>query len=177
MKKTEIFHYLIITLATLIAFAIGIFFPVDITNTIIYEVTALDTLGLDPVAYDINNLGQIVGTFKTNKGTEHGFFWDPTTGMQSLTPRGQVNSHALNINNLGQVASNVGYRWNKYSDEYRQGFLWDKTNCFPQRMECKTSITSSIATHPGTLTALMVSMRRVGSLATVRSRVKLVLSC
>ena len=131
MKKTEIFHYLTIALVTLIAFAVGIFYSVDTPNTIKYEVTNLGTLGSISGANDLNDLGQVVGTFMTSNGKQHAFFWDETNGMQSLTPRGNVNSHAKSINNLGQVAGNVGYRWNKYPDEYRQGFLWDKANCIP----------------------------------------------
>ena len=133
MKKTEIFHYLTIALATLIAFAVGIFYSADTpkVKTIKYEVTNLGTLGSVSAAYGLNDLGQVVGTFRTSNGKQHAFFWDETNGMQSLTPSGNVNSHAYGINNLGQVAGNVGYRWNKYPNEYRQGFLWDKTNCIP----------------------------------------------
>lgn len=132
MQKTEIFHYLIIALAVLIAFAIGISYPVvNPTTTIKYEVTNLGTLGPQTVAHAINDLGQVVGLFNTKKKTQHAFFWDETSGIQPLTPSGNANSHAKGINNLGQVAGNVGYRYNKYPDEYRQGFLWDKSNCTP----------------------------------------------
>ena len=133
MKKTEIFHYLTIALATLIAFAVGLFYSADTpkVRTIKYDVKNLGTLGSVSGANDLNDLGQVVGTFKTSNGKQHAFFWDETNGMQDLTAEADFNSHAKSINNLGQVTANIGHRWREYPNEDRQGFLWDKTNCIP----------------------------------------------
>ena len=132
MKKTEIFHYLCIALAALAAIVVTIYYPVNNTITIEYEVKDLGTpRSRSSTAYGINDLGQVVGTYETRNGKVHAFIWDENNGMQDLTPGGNFNADAKRINNLGQLTANVGYGWSRYPHQYRQGFLWDKTDCFP----------------------------------------------
>ena len=58
-------------------------------------------------AYDINASGQVVGySYTTSTGTPHAFLYSASTGMQDLGTLGGSFSHALGINDSGQVVGN-----------------------------------------------------------------------
>jgi probable HAF family extracellular repeat protein len=70
-------------------------------------------------AYDINDLGQIVGFSYVSGGYIHGFIWQ-NGGATDLGMLGVRDTYAHGINNIGQV---VGYA-GSYSQGYR-AFIWD----------------------------------------------------
>lgn len=85
---------------------------------VMYSVQGLGYLSSSE-AYDINDLGQVVGT-----NTGSAFLWDPKQGMVELVdPSGRsLNSRAYGINDLGQV---VGYAVSAGGSA--EAVLWDGT--------------------------------------------------
>jgi len=87
------------------------------------RVIDLGNLGgkINNVAYDINNLGQVVGySDLPGDSTMHGYLWQKSTGMIDLgTLPGDVGSDADGINNLGQV---VGGSWD--ADGNDRAYVW-----------------------------------------------------
>ena len=71
-----------------------------------YTATFLDTPnGLDSIAYDVNEAGQIVGmTYNFNKGSDYAIatLWNGVAATYLNTPAGNM-SYASDINNAGQV--------------------------------------------------------------------------
>jgi probable HAF family extracellular repeat protein len=68
--------------------------------------------GNSTFASAINDAGQVVGDTGLNYGSSHSFITGPNgvgmTDLQSLlAPHGVVSSHAVGINNLGQVLVNT----------------------------------------------------------------------
>lgn len=60
--------------------------------------------GFGNFAYDLNTLGQAVGTSGTSDGSFHAFFWSPDTRIQDLgTISGDVASVGLAINDVGDI--------------------------------------------------------------------------
>jgi probable HAF family extracellular repeat protein len=92
-------------------------------------VTDLGNLGgmgqgiLGNIAYNINNLGQVVGQSDLAGDTNvHAFLWASGTGMQDLgTLSGDVNSGAISINDQGEV---VGASFDANNNP--RAFLWQK---------------------------------------------------
>lgn len=88
----------------------------------LYRVTALGTLPGATVseAFDINDLGQVVGQASLGSTNLQAFYWTQTTGMVAIgdLAGGRVESAAYGINNLGQV---VGYSHTADGD---RPFLW-----------------------------------------------------
>jgi probable HAF family extracellular repeat protein len=58
---------------------------------------------LSSFASDINNLGEVSGSFEDSGGYEHAFVWSSATGLQLLGNLGGDLSTALAINDNGQV--------------------------------------------------------------------------
>lgn len=70
--------------------------------------------GFGGEAYDINNLGHVVGRHRG-----HAFFWDPVSGMQDLgVLPGFSSSNAMALNDHDQVAG----------DSSSRAFLWDSAS-------------------------------------------------
>jgi probable HAF family extracellular repeat protein len=88
----------------------------------LYQVTALGTLPGATVseAFDINDLGQVVGQASLGSTNLQAFYWTQATGMVAVgdLAGGRVESGAYGINNLGQV---VGYSHTANGD---RPFLW-----------------------------------------------------
>src|SRR5262245_3424836 len=69
-----------------------------------FTFTDLGTLGgLTSYAYDINNVGQIIGQSDTASGASHAFLWQNGTFID-LGTLGGPTSVAYDINNVGQIA-------------------------------------------------------------------------
>jgi probable HAF family extracellular repeat protein len=73
------------------------------------------------MAYDINNLGQVVGKAKTSLDQTHAFLWTETGGMMDLGTLGGEMSTAHAINDLGDV---VGSSTTRSGEEH--AFLWTR---------------------------------------------------
>jgi probable HAF family extracellular repeat protein len=58
-------------------------------------------------AYDINNLGQVVGSIRDEVGRDHAFRWDPATGWHELETAPGRGSYAMSINDQGIAAGSV----------------------------------------------------------------------
>lgn len=75
------------------------------THSFLYTGTSLTDLGLfgktSLYAQDINNHGQVVGTFQDSQGITHGFLYK--IGDNNITELGTGPSGALGINDLGQI--------------------------------------------------------------------------
>lgn len=81
--------------------------------------TAIDLgMGNSSSAYDINDLGQIVGNAQDNDFTR-AFIWQ-NGGFEFLGTFGGSYSHAVSLNNLGQVAG-----WALDINENGIAFLWE----------------------------------------------------
>jgi len=71
----------------------------------------------------INNLEQVVGASIVDSGRWHAFFWENGV-LTDLSP-GSYESHAFDINNLGQIVGCHDY----YLDTDKDGFMDDMDNC------------------------------------------------
>jgi probable HAF family extracellular repeat protein len=68
-----------------------------------YTLTPLGTLGgSTSQAWDVNDLGQVVGDARTSSGDTHAFFWSGGV-MTDLGTLGGNYSRAYAVNNLGQI--------------------------------------------------------------------------
>ena len=70
-------------------------------------------------AYDINDLGQVVGHSTVNRWTKHAFHYTDEDGMMDLGTLGGTNSSATGLNNLGVI---VG--WSEIADGTQRAFLY-----------------------------------------------------
>jgi probable HAF family extracellular repeat protein len=77
--------------------------------------------GTSSTAYDINDLGQVVGEAKTSSEQTHAFLWTETEGMMDLGTLGGDSSTAQAVNDLGQV---VGSSYTGNGE--RHAFLWTR---------------------------------------------------
>jgi uncharacterized membrane protein len=75
------------------------------------------------VAYDINDLGQVVGATGGGDLLSVAYIWDPRTGMRAITALGGDAASATNINNAGQIA---GYATTQNPDEGFHLFFRDR---------------------------------------------------
>lgn len=65
----------------------------------------LGTLGgAESYAWDINDVGVVVGTSETSDGWQHAFRWTKEGGMEDLGTLGGANSAAVGINKRGFIA-------------------------------------------------------------------------
>src|SRR5688572_14990391 len=68
-----------------------------------YALTDLGNFGGSNVfAYDVNEAGQVVGSFNNAAGQQRAFFWDDGV-LTELPTLGGPTSAAYDINDLGQV--------------------------------------------------------------------------
>jgi probable HAF family extracellular repeat protein len=74
-----------------------------------------------PIAGDINNRGQIVGTGETPDGRSHAMLWDDGQTIDLGTLPGDDSSEAYAINNRGQV---VGRSFHSSRFPRTRAFLW-----------------------------------------------------
>jgi probable HAF family extracellular repeat protein len=97
----------------------------------VYRLTDLGDLGGGGVrsrAYDINNLGQVVGFSSGGTGTSaslasmRAFVWDSVNGMQPLGLVSNRTSFAYGINEAGQI---TGEYWMAGTPESAQGYRAD----------------------------------------------------
>ena len=96
--------------------------------------------------YDINNLGQMVGSVNTGLGYFHAFWYDPATGTKKdLGTLGGTESHANSINDLGQI---VGSAFT--SSGAAHAFVYDLA----------TSTMTDLGTLEGSYSMLMISIIR-----------------
>jgi len=85
-----------------------------------YTITDLGTLGgPSSRAYDLNNLGQVVGEAQTVSMDWHAFKWESGV-MSDLGTLGEASSIARGINDAGQVVGAAGN-----GTDVRRAFLWD----------------------------------------------------
>jgi probable HAF family extracellular repeat protein len=63
----------------------------------------LGTLGGYSIAFDINEVGQVVGQSQNVDGHFRAVLWDPQNGMIDLGTLGGAAGRAVGINNLGQI--------------------------------------------------------------------------
>lgn len=81
-------------------------------------------VGASSFASDINDLGQVVGSFTTSEGETHAFLWDSANGIQDLGTLGGSYSSAHSINELGQVVGTAAIM----GDGQQHAFIWDSVN-------------------------------------------------
>lgn len=106
----------------IIALAISFHTATNASLHFYYEMTNLGTLGGNSsVAYDINDVRQVVGESKTSSGFSHAFLWQNNKMTDLGTLNGYENSCAVSINKIGQI---VGYSYNTNNTEQR-AFLWE----------------------------------------------------
>ncbi|OFX15666.1 MAG: hypothetical protein A2Z18_10935 [Armatimonadetes bacterium RBG_16_58_9] len=82
--------------------------------------------GVDAVATDINDMGQVVGYARFPGSSDyHAFLWDRTSGVQDLGTLG-LYSYATGINRNGEV---VGYTYVRIGTGFvDRAFVWDDVN-------------------------------------------------
>jgi probable HAF family extracellular repeat protein len=114
-KKIKKFSVLVV-LGILIASGITM---LPTAGEITIEIEELGTLGGSYCsAYDINDLGQVVGEGETTANAHHAFIWENGV-MTDIGTLGGTHSKAYGINNLGHV---VGL--SETSSGERHAFLW-----------------------------------------------------
>ena len=91
-----------------------------------YALTDLGSFaGTGVTPYDINEAGQVVGTFTTRPGSMRAFLWDDGV-LTELPTLGGPTSAAYDINDLGQVVGMSAVTPGDYNT--RHPFLWDSAN-------------------------------------------------
>ena len=91
-----------------------------------YSFVTLEIPGaIDVAAYDINDVGQVVGRFADNAGA-HGFLWDGRSGLTVLDVPGATTTFALGMNEFGQVVGAATFSFAGYT----RPFVWDAVSGF-----------------------------------------------
>ena len=111
--------------ARLTALALATFATAASAGTPLYHLTVLDVPGATAVdVKDINDAGQIVGTWSDENFVRHAVLWDAKGWHDlALPPADEVNGIAYAINNSGQIVGT--------SDDYvnpTAGLVWDAGN-------------------------------------------------
>jgi probable HAF family extracellular repeat protein len=105
------------------AFCTSILIPENLYNLACLgqdgQLTTLHPDGISSAAYDINNLGQVVGGVGLGTSNNQGFLWQDSTAIE-LGTLGGSNSDAYAINDVGQV---VGKSQTTTGDFH--AFFWD----------------------------------------------------
>ena len=83
----------------------------------------LDTLGAITSVVEINDAGQIIGTFIHESGESHAFLYTPGSGLADLGTLGGTASAPTGLNNAGQVVGS-----STLADASTHAFLWTPTD-------------------------------------------------
>src|SRR5262249_53141272 len=119
----------IAALAAVTLLALGFAPPVSaapvVTAAARYTITDLGTLGSgdSSAAADVNNAGQVVGSFQFSQFETHGFRWVNTVMTDLGTLPGGSVSHANAINDAGQIAGTA----DRHSGGFGYPVRWSAT--------------------------------------------------